>query len=385
MRKWLIVGLVVAVVAGAAYAARLNGIDLVEAMRVKELMAQWPGSAPAAGSQDTRPAAGSPRQDGRPAPVETGVAATVTVSDDITAIGSLLASETVNVAAETNGRVAEVLVEDGQPVSAGTALFRLDSDLAQAELVQAEARQQLAEANYKRNQTLRKSGNVAQSTFDAAATEREVARAETELARVRLAKLTITAPFSGTLGFRAISPGAYVTAGLPLVQLDKTDPLLAEFSVPELDVARIAPGQAVEVVADALPGHSFEASIAAINPSVTVNGRALKIRASLHNASGELRPGLLVRLSVKGTPREAIMVPEAAVVRKGESSFVYVADGGKAREIEVQTGRRLQGQIEITAGLEGGTDVVVAGHTRLRDGVAIDVVGHTASAQQALP
>ncbi len=238
-----------------------------------------------------------------PLPVEVAIAAQMTLSDDVTAIGTLLAEESVDISAETSGRVANILFKDGDTVAAGAALFELDADLLNAELADAQAKLELAETNFERNQKLRKSGNMAQSAFDASATELELARSAVELAKVRLDKLIIKAPFAGTLGFRAVSVGAYVAAGTPLVHLDKIDRLKVSFSVAELEFTRLEVGQEIAVVADALPGESFIATISAIDPAMDVNGRALKVRAELDNAALKLRPGLLVRITVKGAPR----------------------------------------------------------------------------------
>ena len=368
MKTWILVIGAIALLGGAAYGVRQSGIDVVALAGLK----------PEAGAGTAKPAAqGQPRGRG-PSPVEIARATSQPLSDDITAIGNLLADESVAIAAETSGRIAEILFQDGDTVKTGEPLFRLDTDLAAAALAEARARLSLAESNYARNQTLRKSGNVAQSTYDASFTELEVARTAVDSAQVRLDKLTITAPFPGTLGFRAVSAGAYVNAGTALVQLDKIDVLKVSFAVPELDLARIDPGQQVEVTADALPGQSFTAVVTAIDPSVDVNGRALQVRARLDNAALRLRPGLLVRIAVKGKSREAVMVPESAIVQRGESAFVYVARDQKAEEAKVVLGRRLPGAIEIVDGVAAGAEVIVAGNTRLSNGAAIEVVGAAA-------
>jgi membrane fusion protein, multidrug efflux system len=370
MKKWLFLLLGAALIGSAAYGVRQSGIDLAAIVGL-----QTPAGT---GQKQAQPAAGGQQRQARgPSPVETAKAASSQLSDDITAIGTLLADETVLIAPETSGRVAEILFTDGHRVEAGTPLFRLDTDLALAALSEAKARLALAEANFARNQTLRKSGNVAQSTFDAATTERAVAQAAVESADVLLKKLTITAPFSGTLGFRAVSEGAYVTAGTTLVQLDKIDHLQVAFSVPELAQARVAAGQQVEVTADALPGETFTATISALNPSIDVNGRALQVRADLDNAALKLRPGLLVRIVVKGPERDAVLVPESAIVQRGDSAFVYTVTENKATESKVQLGKRLTGKIEIVEGVAAGAEVIVAGNTRLSDGAAVEVVPST--------
>lgn len=378
MKKVLFLLIGIAIVAGAAFGVRQSGIDLAALVGLQKgaTVAEKP-----AAQQPGAPGQNGQRQARGPSPVETARAATSQLSDDIAAIGTLLAEESVSIAPETSGRVARVLFEEGATVAAGTELFKLDADLANAALAEAKARLELAEANFTRNQTLRKSGNVAQSTFDAAATEREVARTAVESAEVLLQKLTITAPFPGTLGFRAVSEGAYVTAGTALVQLDKIDLLKVSFSVPELVQARITVGQQVAVTADALPGETFTATISALNPSIDVNGRALQVRADLDNKIMKLRPGLLVRIAVKGAMREAVVVPEAAIVQKGDDAFVYTVSDNKAAEVKVRLGKRLPGKIEIVEGIAAGDEVVTAGNTRLSNGAAVEVVSTAAAAE----
>jgi membrane fusion protein (multidrug efflux system) len=334
----------------------------------------WPGLTT---EQAARPAA-PPQQKGSgnraPAPVEVAEARQTQVSDDISAIGSLLSEASVDIAPETSGRIVETFFNDGDRTEAGHVLFKLDADLIAAMVADAEAKLSLAEANFRRNEALLKSKNVAQSVYDQAVTELLLARSALNLARVTLSKLTIRAPFGGVLGFSKVSNGAYVTAGTPLVHLEKIDRLKVSFSVPELDYLRLAVGQEVEVAADAVPGQAFSASITAIDPLVDINGRALQVRGILDNSAGKLRPGMLVRVSVKGPLRNALTVPEAAIVPRGNDMIVYLAAEEKAKEARVKTGKRIAGTVEIVEGLDAGAKVVVAGNTRLSDGAAIRIV-----------
>jgi membrane fusion protein (multidrug efflux system) len=308
-----------------------------------------------------------------PIPVEVASAQQVRLSDDITAIGSLESEASVDIAPETSGRIEGILFKDGDRVEEGAVLFRLDDDLMRAQLADAEAKLALAEANFKRNETLRQSRTVAQSVYEASATELALARSAIDLVKVQLSKLEIRAPFSGSLGFSAVSPGAFVQAGTALVHLEKIDRLRVSFSVPELDFSRLAIGQQVSVTADAVPGESFTATIAAIDPLVDVSGRALRVRAELDNSAMRLRPGMLARVTVKGQSRDAVTVPEAAIVPRGEDTIVFVAAEDKAKEARVRTGKRAAGSVEILEGVEPGAQVVVAGNTRLSDGAAIKI------------
>jgi membrane fusion protein (multidrug efflux system) len=377
MKTWFIVIVAILLVGGAAYGVRQSGVDLVALTGLKPETATG-GAATAPKAASGQPAQGRNRG---PTPVETARASTQDLSDDIMAIGNLLAEETVAIAPETSGRVAEILFKDGDTVAAGAPLFRLDMELARADLAEAQARLSLADANYNRSQTLRKSGNVAQSTYDASRTELEVARTAVDSAQVRLDKLTVTAPFPGTLGFRSVSVGAYVTAGMALVQLDKVDVLQVSFSVPELQQGLVAIGQTVELTADALPDQRFAAIITAIDPSVDVNGRALQVRARLDNQARQLRPGLLVRITVKGEARAAVLVPESAIVQRGEAVFVYTVADNTAKEVRVRTGKRLSGRVEIVEGIAAGDQVVTAGNGNLRNGAAVEIVSTAALAE----
>ena len=216
--------------------------------------------------------------------------------------------------------------------------------------------------------------NIAQSVVDQSNTELTLAESALALAQVQLGKLTIRAPFSGRAGFRGVSIGAYVQAGAPLVHVEKIDLLKAAFSVPELNYSQLALGQSIMVTADAVPGETFEAKISAIDPLLDINGRALRVRADLDNSADKLRPGMLIRVSVRGPSRSSVMVPEAAIVPRSSGAVVFVATGEKAAETKVRTGKRVDGAVEIIEGLKAGTQVVTAGNARLSDGASIAIV-----------
>jgi len=254
-------------------------------------------------------------------------------------------------------------------------LVKLDDQLAQVELIDAQARLELAEANFKRIDTLAESGSATQRARDEAATELARARAAYELIKVRIEKLAIVAPFAGTVGIRKISVDAFINPGDEIVNLEKIDRLKVDFKVPELFYAQIKVGQDVEVTLDALAGRTFTATIYTIDPMLDVNGRALNVRAFLPNPDLLLRPGLFARLVVKGgEERSVVMVPEEAIVPRGEEHLLYIVEGDRAIERKVTLGARRAGAVEILEGVTAGTLVVTAGHTRLKDGALVEVV-----------
>jgi membrane fusion protein, multidrug efflux system len=345
---------------GAAYWLQAEG-------RLKSL---WP-SASVAQVQPAAPAGGARRP---ASSVEVATAKEGQLSDDIAAIGSLVSEESVDISAETNGRIVEILFADGTQVNAGDVLFRLDDTLVKAVVTDAEAKHALAKTVVERNAALLKTRNIAQSVVDQSNTELTLAESALALAQVQLGKLTIRAPFSGRAGFRGVSIGAYVQAGAPLVHVEKIDLLKAAFSVPELNFSQLALGQSIMVTADAVPGETFEAKISAIDPLLDINGRALRVRADLDNSADKLRPGMLIRVIVRGPARSSVMVPEAAIVPRSSGAVVFVATGEKAAETKVRTGKRIDGAVEIIEGLKAGTQVVTAGNARLSDGASIAIV-----------
>ena len=315
------------------------------------------------------------RGQSRPAPVEVADAKQSASVTEILAVGSLMSDESVEVTSEAAGRVEEILFEEGHQVKAGDVLVKLDESLMQAELKDAEARLELAEATYERNRSLQKTGAVAKQAFEEARTNLDVARAAVELARARSAMMQVKAPFDGVLGFRTVSAGAYVTAGSKLVNLEKIDELKVAFSVPEVFLTQVSPGQTVEVTVDARPGETYEGTVYAINPQVDVNGRALQVRARLNNTDLKLRPGLLARVIVKGQDeKQVVTVPESAIVPRGGETLVYRLENGKAVETLVTIGRRRNGQVEILEGLTANAQVVTAGQSRLKNGSEVEIV-----------
>lgn len=308
-------------------------------------------------------------------PVEVAEARAVQAWSEIRSVGTLQSDESVWIASELPGRIVEILFEEGQAVQTGDILVRLDDELAQVELIDALAQLELAEANFKRIATLAETGSATQRSRDEARTEVARARAIYELISARIDKLSITAPFDGTVGLRKLSVGAYIAPGDQIANLEKIDRLKVDFKVPELFYAQIHVGQSVEVTLDAFAGRTFTATIYTIDPMLDVNGRALNVRAALPNPDLLLRPGFFARLVVKGgEEKSVVMVPEEAVVPRGDSHLLYVVEDGHAVERTVKLGARRAGAVEILEGLAAGERVVTAGHMRLKNGSPVDIV-----------
>jgi membrane fusion protein (multidrug efflux system) len=317
--------------------------------------------------------------------VEVAEARAARTSTDIRAIGSLQSDETVQLAPEIAGRVSEIDFVEGTRVKAGDVLVRLDDALVRAEVTDAEARLSFAQANNERARQLSRTGNVTERSRDEAVTNFETANAALELAKTRLDKHLLRAPFDGIAGVRNVSVGAFVAVGTPVVNIEKIDGLKVDFKVPEIYLTSISVGQAVDVTVDAIPGRAFAGKIYAINPLIDVNGRALQVRARLDNEGLVLRPGLFARILIKGAvQRDVVVVPESAILPRSGDNFVFRVSDGKAREVGVKLGERSDATVEITEGVTPGDLVVTAGQHKLRDGAAVEVVAsHPHSDQSA--
>lgn len=327
-------------------------------------------------------AAQEPRGGASRIAVEVAPARQADVTTDIRSIGSLQSDESVKVASEVAGRIQDIRFREGQHVKAGDVLIQLDASLVNASREETEARLELAKANYERAQRLQQTGSGTARALDEARAELNTANALLDSQRVQIAKHTITAPFDGVVGLRSVSPGAYIGVGTELVNLEKIDVLKVDFKVPETQLGRVAADQSVDVMVDALPGKSFTGTVYAIDPLIDVNGRALSIRARLPNPDLTLRPGLFVRVVLKGRDvRSAIFVPESAIVPRGQERLVWVVEGGKAQQKKVTLGERRAGEVEIASGLQPGATVVTAGQGRLRPDAAVEIVSAPPSPQ----
>lgn len=334
-----------------------------------------PAAATSAAGQGS---ASGPGAGGSTAPVgvETVAVVAETVADDVTAVGTLRSSESVVLRPEVAGRIAAIRFLEGTPVKRGVVLVELDAAVQQAEVQQAKANLALAHANFGRTADLFNRKFLSQSARDEAASQLEVARANMALAEARFERTRIRAPFDGVVGIRKVSVGDYVKEGDDLVNLEDLATLKVDFRLPELYLAKVRRGQALEVTSDAIPGERFDATVAAIDPLINEEGRSVVMRATLPNKDGQLRPGMFARVRLILRERaDVAMVPEEALVpAPGNVQFVYRVVDDKAQRVEVTTGARHGTRVEVLGGLRPGDVVVTAGQLKLRDGAAVQVV-----------
>lgn len=342
-----------------------------------------PASTDAGGLSTPAQAAPRPASGGGGLPTVEAAAVVLTrVQDDAQAVGTLRSRQSVMLRPEVAGRIAEIAVRDGSSVKRGQLLARLDDELPRAELSQAEAQLSIARANMRRNEELVSQSFVARSVLDESRAGLQVAEAQTALARARLARMRINAPFDGMVGIAKVDLGEYVKDGADIINLEDIEALYVDFRLPERLQSKVRAGQRAYITVDALPGQPFAAVVQAIDPLVDADGRSLAVRGCIDNRKQLLRPGMFARVTtVFGARESALVVPEEAIVPQGNKQYVLKLDpvnsgaGGQdgdaprmARRVEVTTGLRQPGWVEVAQGLAPGDVVITAGQQRVRDG-----------------
>ncbi|PSL15243.1 membrane fusion protein (multidrug efflux system) [Marinobacterium halophilum] len=297
----------------------------------------------------------------------------VVFEQQLTAVGVLQANESVMISPEQSGRISEILFMEGQQITAGSPMFRLDGALYDAALAQAKARARLSQLEYERAASLLEKRVGSQTEHDTRLAQLRVDEAEVALAHTRLDKMTIGAPFSGTIGLRRASPGDFVVAGQPLVELTDLSSLKVEFSIPERHLQQLRTGQPITLAVDALNKQTFTGEIYAIAPSANPESHNISIRARVPNPESTLRPGLFTRIQVLTARNEqALIMPEQALILQGKETLVMrVGVNNQVELVPVTTGARRFGEVQILSGLKPGAVVVTAGHMKLRPGMPV--------------
>jgi len=329
------------------------------------------------------PAAGGARAGAKPAQVTVTTVAAKPWSDTLEALGTTKANESVTLTAKVMETVDRVNFNDGDLVEAGQVLVDLSGRAEVAGLEEAAAAYKEAKQQYERQAELVGQGTIARSQLDTQVALRDAAYARMQAIRARLSDRVITAPFAGVLGFRQVSPGTLVTPGTVIATLDDVSRIKLDFTVPETFLAAIAPKQRVRARSVAFPDREFDGEVTTIDSRIDPQTRAVQVRAEIPNKDALLRPGMLLTVTLYRPEREAIVVPELALLQVGSKAFVFVLKpDSSVQQRTVSTGSRRRGEVEVTEGLAAGERIVVEGTVKLRDGAKVAATQATTDAPQ---
>ncbi|HBK47226.1 MAG TPA: efflux transporter periplasmic adaptor subunit [Xanthomonadaceae bacterium] len=290
----------------------------------------------------------------------------------VQSIATVRARESVALTAAVSDVVEKVYFESGDEVRAGQLLVTLRGNSQQAALAAAQATFDEADQLFKRQQELIGAQLVAKSTVDTQRALRDAALARVQQMRADIGDREVRAPFAGVLGIRQVSPGSLVTSSTVIATLDDVGRMHVDFQVPESQLGLVRIGNEVSGSAAAYPGERFAGKVAAIDSRIDEATRAITVRADFDNADRRLRPGMLLDVRLYQPARQALVIPEIAVVQVGRESYVYrVKPDGSVERADVRTGERRDGKVEILAGLSAGERVVVDGTGKLRPGLKV--------------
>lgn len=309
----------------------------------------------------------------RAIPVRVAEARLSTVRDVVEAVATSRAEQAIEIQPVVSGRIEEIRFAPGQRVGKGELLVTLDSGAEQAAVDEARALLADARGQFERGEQLARTRSVADARVEELRAAFLAAQARLVASAEKLSERQIRAPFAGVVGLREVSVGARVEAGTKLTTLDALDALEIEFSVPEQFYARIANGTSVIATTSSYPDRQFDGTITSIDSRVDPVARAFRVRARIPNPDLALPAGMFMVVQIVLEQREAVVVPEEAVLVQGRSAFVFRIAGDKAQRIEVALGRRTFGEVEVRSGLEAGERIAVTGLQRLRDGSAVDI------------
>jgi len=295
------------------------------------------------------------------------------------ALGTSLARESVLLKSNVTEFAEEILFDDGDLVEEGQVLLRMRDDGLRGELKAARATYDERKSAFERARELVERQAVSSATLQ----EREAAlrqvEGQIEEIESRIRDRTLKAPFSGVLGIRRVSPGALISAGETLTTLDDLSSIRVEFDAPSLFLNALRPGMDLEAESDAFRGETFSGTLSHIDTRIDPVTRTLRARANFPNEDGRLRPGLLMRVNLTKNQREALLIPEGAIIQRGRESFVFrVVDNGDETTVEerkVSLGTRIPGWVEAASGLDADDRVVVHGLMQVRDGVKVRILG----------
>lgn len=294
-----------------------------------------------------------------------------TVSEGIEVPGTLLADEITQIYPEVSGRVVQLNINEGKHVGKGALLVKIfDGDL-QAQLRKLEVQLKIAEQTESRQAQLLKIQGISQQDYDLSLLNVHNINADIEIIRANISKTAIRAPYSGRLGLKSISPGAYVTPQTIITTITQTEQLKLDFTVPEKYINRIKVGQSVNFSVQE-KNKTYTARIMATEVSVAETTRSLLVRSVVQNRNSELLPGIFanVKLNFDADPN-ALMVPSQAIIPQARGKKLITFNGGSAKFIDVETGVRDSAFVQVTEGIKAGDTVVTTGLLSVRPGATI--------------
>jgi membrane fusion protein (multidrug efflux system) len=356
--------LVSAVAVGVVAMAGATSIGLLGGGKPADAAAAAPSGAPAM----------------PPMPVDVDSARRRSIVDAVRATGRIEAVQAVDLRPDEQGRITALLFQEGQSITAGTPLVRIDDAMLRAQAERASADRDLARQQLERVRRLRSENASSPADLERAQAAARSAEAALAVLNLQIERTTVRAPFDGVIGQRFVSVGDYVTNATRLLTLQTVDPQRAVIEVPERHAIALRPGQTVQFTVAAQPERVFSAQVEFIDPVVQTTSRTIVVKARAPNPARVLRPGMFIEARLATATRSsAVVVPEDAVQPLRTANVVWAVVDGKASRRVVELGARAAGMVEVLSGVQAGELVVVGGLERMAEGMPLAPIQRKAS------
>ena len=316
--------------------------------------------------------------------VVTQVVALQPMIDEIEALGTARAYESVDIQPRISSLIERVAFDEGQLVSAGDLIIELENSEIVAGLALAEASLSESRSLYNRSISLADTQAISASSLEQLIAQVQVDEAQVEAAKARLANTIIRAPFAGRVGLRRVSPGSFVNTSTIITTLDDVSKMKLDFSVPEAFLTAVTEGMAIKADSLVYPDRTFEGVVASIDTRLDPVSRAVQVRAVIANTDGALKPGMFMTVDLQRDRGEVVMAPEEAIVPEGSQQYVFIVADNVVEKRAVTLGRRIPGSVAIEAGLSPGEAVITEGTHKVRDGSPVEVINQ-AIAEATVP
>ncbi|MFI5252376.1 MAG: efflux RND transporter periplasmic adaptor subunit [Bacteroidota bacterium] len=288
--------------------------------------------------------------------------------------GTVLASESVDLVAETAGRIDTILASEGAHVRNDELLLKINDDDLQAQLRKTNLQISLAADQEQRQKQLSEKNLISKEQYDITANQLFTLKADFDNLQASIRKKEIRAPFDGIFGLRYVSKGSYVSPTSRIASIQKINPLKVDFSIPEKYAGKVFIGDIIQCKNDELK-LQFAGKLYAIEPKIDPATRTVQLRAMCENKSEKIFPGAYVQIDfhLKNIP-DAIMVPTQVIIPVLKGQTVLIRRNGIVASVQVQTGIRTPSLVQITNGLAAGDTVITTGILQLRPGMPVNVV-----------
>jgi membrane fusion protein (multidrug efflux system) len=295
------------------------------------------------------------------------------LEERIQVTGTILANEEVDIRSEISGRVTAINFREDSQVNKGDLLVRINDSELQAQLKRLELEKKLAEDDVFRKTRLLEMNAVSKEEYDVAVNQLGIIEAEIDLIRSQIAKSSIVAPFSGKVGLRMISPGAYVSPSTLITHLQDFNPVKIEFAAQEKYLGQVDKKTLVHFQVEGIDS-LFSGRVYAVDPRIDPATRTFMVRASCPNPAFMLIPGAFARVEVfLETAPDALMIPSEAIMPDIRGERVFILEKGRAKGIYIKTGTRTEREVQVVRGLQPSDTVITTGLLQLRENMPLQV------------